>query len=332
MKIRLRALIIALVLLSNFALEISTAFAQGTAFTYQGQLSASGSPASGNYDFTFALFNNSSTNTGQIGGALTNLGVSVSNGLFVVTLNFGSVFTGTNYWLAIGVRTNGASSFTALSPLQELTPAPYAIMANAASNLLGNIQASQLPATVVTNNATSLTLSGTFAGSGASLANLNANNLASGTIPAARLPLASSSAPGIVQGDGNTISINGSGVESVVGSALTGVNAALATNLAAGAAITNLYPVKWVGGNYTVTTNDRVIFSSASTNTTNTLPAAPPAGIMFTFFNKGTGLVTITNSSGIITIPGIGTNSFATLGIWSSTSSTLTVTFDGTNY
>jgi hypothetical protein len=36
--------------------------AQGTAFTYQGQLQNNGSPANGNYDFTFALFNNSSTN------------------------------------------------------------------------------------------------------------------------------------------------------------------------------------------------------------------------------------------------------------------------------
>src|SRR5277367_1800048 len=47
---------------------LSTAHAQGTAFTYQGQLSASGSPASGHYDFTFALFNTNSTNSGQAGG------------------------------------------------------------------------------------------------------------------------------------------------------------------------------------------------------------------------------------------------------------------------
>ena len=45
----------------------TSASAQGTAFTYQGQLSASGGPAGGNYDFTFALFNNNSTNTGQVG-------------------------------------------------------------------------------------------------------------------------------------------------------------------------------------------------------------------------------------------------------------------------
>ncbi len=31
--------------------------AQGTAFTYQGQLNAGGSPASGSYDLTFTLYN-----------------------------------------------------------------------------------------------------------------------------------------------------------------------------------------------------------------------------------------------------------------------------------
>src|ERR1700733_9747897 len=104
-------------------------FAQGTAFTYQGQLSASGSPVGGNYDFTFALFNNSSTNTGQVGSTLTNLDVGVTNGLFTVLLDFGANFPGASRWLAVSVRTNGGANFTALSPSQELTPVPYAIYA-----------------------------------------------------------------------------------------------------------------------------------------------------------------------------------------------------------
>ena len=68
--------------------------AQGTAFTYQGRLNNSGNPASGNYDFTFALFNTNSTNTGEVGAALTNLDVGVTNGLFIVTLDFGVVLDG----------------------------------------------------------------------------------------------------------------------------------------------------------------------------------------------------------------------------------------------
>ena len=88
-----------------------------------------GSPANGNFDFTFALFNNSSTNTGQIGSTLTDLDVGVTNGLFTVTLDFGPVFPGDSNWLSIGVRTNGGDTFAALNPLQELTPTPYAIYA-----------------------------------------------------------------------------------------------------------------------------------------------------------------------------------------------------------
>ncbi len=168
-------------LLTVFA-GIHQASAQGTAFTYEGQLNRSGSPANGNYDFTFALFNNSSTNSGQVGNRLTNLDVGVTNGLFTVTMNFGAVFTGNATWLAIGVRSNGGSSFTALSPLQELTPTPYAIYAPnagsaasansvAATNITGPIALAQLPAGLVTNNETNVTLgnvtlSGQFNGSG----------------------------------------------------------------------------------------------------------------------------------------------------------------------
>jgi hypothetical protein len=103
--------------------------AQGTAFTYQGQLNSGGSPANGNYDFTFALFNTNHTSGGQVGGTLTNLDVGVTNGLFLTALDFGDVFTGSATWLAIGVRSNGGNSFTALNPLQEITPTPYAIYA-----------------------------------------------------------------------------------------------------------------------------------------------------------------------------------------------------------
>jgi hypothetical protein len=134
--------------------------AQGTAFTYQGQLQNGGGAANGPYDFTFSLFNNNSTNTGQVGSTLTNLEVGVTNGLFTVTLDFGSVFTGNDTWLAIGVRTSGGTNFTALSPLQELTPAPYAIYAPTAgtaafansvagSNIVGTIAAGQLPSNVI---------------------------------------------------------------------------------------------------------------------------------------------------------------------------------------
>ena len=109
-----------------------TVFAQGTAFTYQGRLNSSGAPASGTYNLTFSLFNVNSGGV-PVAGPVTNNAVAVSNGLFTVLIDFGSaVFTGANYWLQIGVESNGISSFTTLTPRQQLTPAPYAIFAEGA--------------------------------------------------------------------------------------------------------------------------------------------------------------------------------------------------------
>ena len=47
----------------------------------------------------------------------------MTNGLFMVTLDFGAgIFNGSNYWLEVSVRTNGAGGYTTLAPLQSLTP------------------------------------------------------------------------------------------------------------------------------------------------------------------------------------------------------------------
>ena len=137
-----------LVVLVPLLLMLSlSAFGQGTAFTYQGRLNVTTNAANGSYDLTFALFN-AGSGPSQIGGTLTNTATSVSNGLFLVTLNFGGVFNGTNYWLEIGVRTNGNGAFTTLAPRQAVTPTPYAIYAEGASNVLGTISASQISGTV----------------------------------------------------------------------------------------------------------------------------------------------------------------------------------------
>ena len=118
-------------------------FAQGTAFTYQGRLNDGGSAANGSYDLTFTLYSTNIAGT-PLAAARTNSATAVSNGLFTVTLDFSNRFDGTPRWLQIGVRTNSAPGFTALSPRQQLTPTPYAIFANTASNLSGSLPASQL--------------------------------------------------------------------------------------------------------------------------------------------------------------------------------------------
>src|SRR5208337_2503008 len=65
----------------------------------------------------------------QVGDTVTNLAVGVTNGLFITSIDFGpDIFTSANYWLQIGVETNGdGSNFTDLSARQPLSPVPYAI-------------------------------------------------------------------------------------------------------------------------------------------------------------------------------------------------------------
>ena len=164
---------LALLLLSTLNSQLSTCSAQGTAFTYQGRLNSGSAVASGIYDLRFAIYDAVSSGAQQ-GVLLTNAATSVSNGLFAVTLDFGNQFPGANRWLEIAVRTNGAASFTLLAPRQALTPSPYAVFANTASNLSGALPLAQLPASVVTNNAAGLNLTGTFTGNGASVTNVNA--------------------------------------------------------------------------------------------------------------------------------------------------------------
>src|SRR5213080_2095605 len=116
-------------------LEFSSAFAQGTTFTYQGRLNGDSTPANGNYDLTFQLFDAAAGGSSQ-GGPITNNNINVTAGLFTVALDFGPgpFGGGAARWLEIGVRTNGGSGFTTLTPRQLLTPSPFAIFAaNAAS-------------------------------------------------------------------------------------------------------------------------------------------------------------------------------------------------------
>ncbi len=187
---------ISLPLLGVLALGFtSTAFAQGTAFTYQGRLNDGATPANGQYDFRFKLYVDSVGNT-QAGSSYLADGIAVKDGLFTATIDFGaSLFAGSSYWLEVDVKTNGAGSYTVLAPLQPLTPTPYAIFANSVSNILGAVPAAQLSGAVP-----SASFSGTYAnavilnnaanrftGNGAGLTSLNASALTSGTVADARI-------------------------------------------------------------------------------------------------------------------------------------------------
>jgi hypothetical protein len=172
-------------------------WAQSSAFTYQGQLISNSIPATGQFDLRFALFNDLSAGS-QIGAPLTNSPTGVTNGLFLVTLDFGSsVFDGGQRWLEIGVRTNGSTNvFTTLAPRQLLTATPYAVRAAnytgilGATNITGKINDLNLSANValLTNNATFLrtVTASNFTGDAYGLLNVPATSLI-GTVPDARL-------------------------------------------------------------------------------------------------------------------------------------------------
>src|SRR5579863_9630151 len=123
-------------------------FGQGTLFTYQGRLNTNGTGFNGTVGLRFKLFLDPAGNN-QVGSTFLTNNVGVSGGLFTTGVDFGAgIFTGSNYFLLVGVSTNGGTTFTDLSPLQPVTPTPYAIMANGASNLLGTLPVAKLSGTV----------------------------------------------------------------------------------------------------------------------------------------------------------------------------------------
>lgn len=162
--------------------SVVTAYAQGTAFTYQGRLNAGGAPANGHYDLGFAVCSGA-TGANLVSGIITNTATSVSDGLFTATLDFGpGVFDSSPRWLLLLVRTNGGGAFATLAPRQPFTATPYAITA---SNLSGTVSAAQLSGTVPSaqlagtySGAVTLNnMANSFTGTGAALANVNAASL-----------------------------------------------------------------------------------------------------------------------------------------------------------
>lgn len=196
------------------------------AFVYQGELRTSESAFDGAADIRFALWTASSDGV-QVGVTQEALGVDVVEGRFSVMLNPGSefgaaAFNGQRRWIELSVRAAGSGeAYEVLAPRQEVTVAPYAAFA-ANAGTLGGLTPAQLrdagsltgtlPDAALSSNiplrTANQTFSGantfsgtntftgpnafsnagnTYAGSGAALTALNASNLASGTVPDARL-------------------------------------------------------------------------------------------------------------------------------------------------
>jgi len=106
--------------------------AQGTAFTYQGQLQNNGSPANGSFGPDVHALQRQQRR--QRGGRSAHQQRHRRDERLVHNRDGlrPGVFTGASYWLQTGVRTNGANSFAALTPRQQVTPTPYAIYSSGA--------------------------------------------------------------------------------------------------------------------------------------------------------------------------------------------------------
>jgi hypothetical protein len=153
-----------------FCMVLGSAAARGqvtSAFTYQGELTQSGLPASGVFDLRFRLYD-AALGGAQVGPAVCADDVQVVGGRFSTVLDFGAVFTGASRFLEIDVRPDqglaceNPAGFTTLGPRQRLTASPYAAYSLTAANaqLLNNQPAAFY---------------------------LNAANLSTGTLPDARL-------------------------------------------------------------------------------------------------------------------------------------------------
>lgn len=139
-------------LILALAFAATSAFAQSSAFNYQGRLNDAGAAASGTFQFQFKLYD-AVAGGNQIGGTLSDVSVTVSNGIFSTNLDFGLVaFSGADRYLEIAVRKTANDAYTTLTPRQKINSAPYAAKAKTADgfgeNLTGDVSGTQ-NATVV---------------------------------------------------------------------------------------------------------------------------------------------------------------------------------------
>ena len=126
-------------LFSLIVLASGICFAQTSAFTYQGKLASSGTPANGPYQFEFKLFDASDVaNSNQIGTTQTVV-AAVQNGAFATRLDFGApaFVASQDRWLEISVRPPGSIDpfpYTVLTPRQQINSVPFAVRSLKATN------------------------------------------------------------------------------------------------------------------------------------------------------------------------------------------------------
>jgi hypothetical protein len=222
--------------------SLQAVFAQGTAFTYQGQLLNNGSAVNGNVYLNFALYGSASGGSPVSGGSLIppagGAQVHVNNGLLMVTLDFGSSpnpFSGQALWLEIDQSATGApGSYSPIGSRQALTPTPYAIYAETAASATtaGAATSLELPYSGAASSANSLF---TINNSGTGPAGVFLGNVGVGTA-APQAPLHVRQGAGSGQSDTTTPGIWG---DSASGDGIFGSTSATGASGVSGAAGNN---------------------------------------------------------------------------------------------
>ena len=143
----------------------SAVHAQSTTFTYQGQLNDNGSPANGNFDMQFKLYDAAAAGN-QIGSTLTQPSVQATNGAFTAQLDFGAVaFPGGTRFLEVSVRKAGSAGAYMVQPRTQITSSPYAIRAlsaaSADASAAGTISATSIATGADTPHSLPLHVNGT---------------------------------------------------------------------------------------------------------------------------------------------------------------------------
>lgn len=115
--------------------SIGTAWAQTTAFNFQGRLNDGANPANGAYDLQFKLFDAITGGT-QVGTTVDRPNLTLINGVFSTTLDFGAAaFTSGNRFLEISVRPfNSPNAYVVLGARQQILSVPLAVRATSAAN------------------------------------------------------------------------------------------------------------------------------------------------------------------------------------------------------
>jgi hypothetical protein len=129
-----------------------------TSFTYQGRLIQSGGPVSDTCDFRFNLYDDASPFPSLVVGPVEQTNVPVSDGYFSTSIDFGAdAFTGEGRQLEILTRCPaGSGSYTTLSPMVWVNPAPYAHSLRPGAVISGDVSTGLLVRTVAGGTAQAL--------------------------------------------------------------------------------------------------------------------------------------------------------------------------------